>query len=393
MNERLLLGVTGSIAAYKAVVLLRRLEERGFRVPVVLTRAARRFVGRITFESLSSQGVYDDLWARREALSHISLLEDTKLVLVAPATADIMAKAAHGMADDLLSCLLLAAEPARVMFAPAMNAGMWSNPATRKNVRTLREHGARFVEPEWGELACGDKGEGRLADTDCIVLAAERAVRSHPALLRRRVVVTAGRTEEEIDPIRVLTNRSSGRMGTELAKAFFRAGADVTLVAGRLSVPVPGCIETTQVRSAAEMLAALRKLAPQTDVVVMAAAVADFAPAGRSTDKLKQDELNLKLARTPDVIASLQTPGAVRIGFSVETGGDWEKTAAGKLVSKRLDAVVANPAEVIGGERTRAVIIFADGGRREFPSATKEQLAGEVVKAAAELLERRKSGG
>lgn len=391
MNERVLLGVTGSIAAYKSCLVLRRLRERGFRVPVVLTEAAMHFIGRVTFESLTTEGVYDDLWARREALSHISLLEDTGVILVAPATADIIAKAAHGLADDLLSSLILAADPKLLLFAPAMNEGMWNNPATQENIALLKKRGAGFVEPAEGELACGVVGKGRLAEIEEIVLAAERLVRAHPVLSGRRVVITAGRTEEELDPVRVLTNRSSGRMGVELAKAFARVGADVILIAGQMSVELPFGVQIIRVRSAAGMLSELSLLMPNIDVLLMAAAVADYKPQRASDAKLKDEELTLSFSKTPDILGALPESDTLRIGFSVETGQDWVNAAVEKLSSKRLDAIVANPAQVIGREDTQAVIIHARGERIEVPPTSKEDLAARLVEVAAGLLERKES--
>lgn len=386
MNDRLLLGVTGSIAAYKAPMVLRGLRARGFRVPVALTENAQRFVGRVTFESLTTDGVYDDLWARKESLNHISLLEGTGLILVVPATANIIAKAAQGTADDLLSCLLLAADPEKIMFAPAMNTGMWNNPATRENVAKLKQRGVRFVEPGSGELASGVVGKGRLAEIEEILIAAERAVRSHPALKGKRIVVTAGRTEEELDPVRVITNRSSGRMGIQIARAFTRRGADVTLVAGQLSVPLPYGVDTVQVHGAEEMLAALENR--PMDVLLMAAAVGDFRPDESSNEKIKDEEVSVKLVKTADVLGSLADSGAIRIGFSVETGEDWLSTARNKMEKKRLDVVVANPARIIGEETTQAVIMFSTGKKIEIPQTTKEVLAEKLVEVTVDLLER-----
>jgi phosphopantothenoylcysteine decarboxylase/phosphopantothenate--cysteine ligase len=391
MNERVLLGVTGSIAAYKAPLVLRALRGRSFRVPVVLTEAAQRFIGRVTFESLTTEGVYDNLWARREALTHISLLEGTRLVLLAPATADIIAKATHGLADDLLSSLILAADPKLLLFAPAMNTGMWRNPATQENIATLKGRGAGFVEPGEGELACGVVGKGRLAEIEEIVLAAERLIRAHPALRGKRVVVTAGRTEEELDPVRVITNRSSGRMGVQIAQAFARVGADVTLLAGQMNVPLPCGVQIVRVRSAAQMFEQLTSLMPSTDVLLMAAAVGDYAPKESADYKLKETELTLSLIRTPDILSAFADSSTVRIGFSVETGEDWRAAAVEKLSSKRLDAIVANPAEAIGSEKTQAVIIYADGKRVEVPRTSKEELAERLVEVVADLLEKRKS--
>lgn len=389
MNERVILGVTGSIAAYKAVLLLRALRERGFRVPVVLTEAAERFVGRVTFESLTGEGVYDDLWARRESLSHISLLEGTGLVLVAPASADFLAKAAHGLADDLLSAILLAASPTQVVFAPAMNQGMWLNPATQDNARTLRRRGVRFVEPAEGELACGMRGRGRLAEIEDVVLAVERMLRSHPVIVGKKIVITCGRTEEEIDPVRVLTNRSSGRMGVELARAFLVAGAEVTLVAGEVSVPLPSGCNLLWARSAAEMLSTLRALMPDADALLMAAAVGDYTPVETSDGKLKDNELRLRLVKTPDILAALKDERAVRIGFSVETASSWLEDARAKLVAKGLDAIFANPSEVIGSSETQGTVIYATGETLPMPNMSKKELAERLVLLTAELLAKR----
>ncbi len=389
MKERLLLAVTGSIAAYKAPFILRGLLERGFSVPVVLTQAAQKFVGRVTFESLTSGGVYDDLWAPRQSLAHISLLERTKLVLVAPATANIIAKAAHGLADDLLSSLLLAADPGILLFAPAMNDGMWRNPATEENVSTLKARGARFVEPAEGELACGSVGKGRLADIDLILLEAERIVRADPALRGRKVIVTAGRTEEAVDPVRVLTNRSSGRMGTAIALAFARAGADVTLVTGEVSVPPPQGVRLVSAPSSSLMLESLSSLMPSADILVMVAAVADYAPAEQASAKLKERTLTLELQKTRDILSSLAGFPAVKIGFSVETGSDWAASASKKLEAKKLDAIVANPSSSIGSEKTQAVILFPSDEAVEIEPSEKAALAERIVEVARELLERK----
>lgn len=393
MNERLLLGVTGSIAAYKAPFILRRLRERGFRVPVVLTEAAQHFIGRVTFESLTTDGVYDNLWARREALSHISLLEGTRLVLIAPATADIIAKTAHGLADDLLSSLILAADPKLLLFAPAMNTGMWRNPTTQENIATLKGRGAGFVEPGEGELACGIVGKGRLAEIEEIVLAAERLVRTHPILGGKTVVITCGRTEEELDPVRVITNRSSGRMGAELARAFARARADVTLLAGQVSVPLPCGVQIIRVNSAAQMLEQLTSLMPTADVLLMAAAIADYKPHQPPGYKIKDRELTLTLSKTPDILSAFADSSTVRIGFSVEAAEDWRAAALEKLTLKKLDAIVANPAEVIGREQTEAVIIYSGGEEIEVPRTSKEELAERLVEVTAELMQRKESRG
>jgi len=389
VNERILLGVTGSIACYKAPFILRGLNRLGFRVPVVMTRAAKRFVGSLTFQALTNEGVYDTLWAKRQALSHITLLDGTSLVLVAPATANIIAKAAAGVADDLLSSLLLASDPARILFAPAMNEGMWNNPVTQDNVDKLRKRGSGFVEPASGDLACGISGKGRLAGIEDILLGVERGVRIDPILSGKRIVITCGSTEEELDPVRVVTNRSSGLMGMNLARSFSRIGADVTLVAGSLSAPLPPGINVIRAFSSTAMLDELKKVTADADALIMAAAIADYAPIESRTEKLKDDELTLKLRKTPDILASLETPGTVRIGFSVETGKDWTATAADKLKKKKLDAVVANPAWVIAQDSTEAVIHFSSGKQLISQPISKEMLAEKLVEVTRELIKER----
>ncbi len=393
MNERILLGVTGSIAAYKAPFILRRLNQRGFRVPVVLTESALRFIGRVTFEALTKYGVYDNLWARRQALSHISLLEDTKLILLAPATANIIAKCANGLADDLLSSLLLAANPELVVIAPAMNTGMWNNPATQANISLLKQRGVQFIEPSSGELACGVVGKGRLVNIEELILNVEGMVRACPLISGKKVLVTAGRTEEELDPVRVLTNRSSGRMGVEIARAFARAGACVTLLAGQISVPLPEGIHTIRTYSAEQMLNQLKMIMSETDILIMAAAIADYRLQLPADDKIKDSSFSLNLTKTPDILSALSNFSAIRIGFSVETSSNWESLALKKLSSKKLNAIVANPADVIDSKETRAVIFYSNGKKLEIPQSSKKELALKLVQVTAELLEEREVNG
>ncbi|MBD3286267.1 bifunctional phosphopantothenoylcysteine decarboxylase/phosphopantothenate--cysteine ligase CoaBC [candidate division WOR-3 bacterium] len=389
MNEKIILGVTGSIACYKAPFVLRELVRRGFRVPVVMTRSATRFVGRVTFDALTDEGVYDSLWSRRETLSHVALLDGTSAILVAPATANIIAKAAAGIADDLLSSLLLAADPGSIIYAPAMNKGMWNNPATRGNVGKLRKRGSGFVEPASGELASGAIGKGRLAEIDEIALAAERAVRMDRILADKKIVITCGRTEEEIDPVRVITNRSSGLMGISLARAFSRLGADVRLIAGRVNVTLPSGVKVQSAFSASAMLDELGKQMPEADALIMAAAIADYSPLDYSEEKIKEDELTLKLKKTPDILTSLNSRRPVRIGFSVEAGEDWTRTAERKLADKSLDVIVANPARVIAAEETQAAIIFASGRRIISRAMTKDMLSRKLVEITRNLIQER----
>src|SRR3954465_1515550 len=352
------LGVTGGIGAYKSVEVARGLQKRGHAVVAIMTRSARKFVGEVTFEAITRRAVITDQYARgaNANIEHIALATDISLLLIAPATANIIGKLAHGIADDFLTSLYLATR-APVLLAPAMNTNMLEHAAVQANLATLASRGVRFVDPGEGFLACGWIGKGRLAEPEAIVEAAERVLRapglsgadSKGSLLGRRIVVSAGPTYEDIDPVRYIGNRSSGRMGYAIAAEASRRGAHVVLVSGPTKLDPPAGVQLERVRSAVEMSRAVRQHAADADAVVMAAAVADYMPEqGSAPAKIaKQDgPMTLSLVRTPDILAELgRTRGSqqrpVLVGFAAETG-DPRPRARQKLAAKHVDLIVAN---------------------------------------------------
>ena len=369
------LGVSGGIGAYKAVEVARGLQQRGHDVAAVMTANAQRFVGPLTFEAITKRRVATDQFAPgvNADIDHIALASEAELLLVAPATANVIGKFAGGIADDFLSSLYLATT-APVLLAPAMNTNMLAHPAVQANLRTLAEQGVRFIDPGEGYLACGWVGKGRLAEPAVIVEAAEIALRGRGAWAGRALLVTAGPTCEDLDPVRFLANRSTGRMGYAVAAEAAARGARVLLVTGPTALAPPAGVEVTAVRSAAEMHAAVMRLTADgtVDAVVMAAAVADYTPAGGASDaKLKKtdDDLELALRRTPDILADL---GARRgsgttpllVGFAAETE-DTVAHAREKLTAKRADLIVANdvtaPGAGFGGETNAAHLVSTDG--------------------------------
>jgi phosphopantothenoylcysteine decarboxylase/phosphopantothenate--cysteine ligase len=410
---RVLLGITGGIAAYKSLELARLFRKAGCDVVAVMTEAARKFVGPESFRALTGNPVATELFPRerprptgptgrtrptsRSGIGHIDLATSADLVVVAPATANIIGKLASGIADDLLSTVLLAIPAAtvkagRVIFAPAMNTNMWQNPAVGANVSRLSRAGYRFVSPGSGELACGTTGPGRMAEPAVIFDSCRSALAPRPSSLVPRlasgvrVLITAGRTEESIDPVRVITNRSSGRMGIELARAFQDAGADVTLIAGELSVPAPAGIRLVRSSSTESMLKAVLAELPGADALVMCAAVADYRPARVSRAKAHDGALTLDLVRTPDILkeVSRRRHRAVVIGFSLD---DDPARARAKLADKKLDLVVANPFRTVGSDRVAARLIFRGGRTRALKPMRKEDFARLLVSETAGLLE------
>ncbi len=386
------LGVTGCIGAYKACEVLRELRRREVDVHVVMTESATRFVSAMTFEALSQHAVFADQFALGGDgdIRHISLADDADLLLVAPATANILGKFARGIADDALSTLYTATK-APVLVAPAMNVNMFEHPAVVENLETLRARGVGIVEPGSGYLACGWLGKGRLAEVEEIVEAAMRALRPRRDLEGRRVLVSAGPTIEDIDPVRYISNRSSGRMGYAIAAAAEARGAEVTLVSGPVELPPPAGVTVVAVRSAKEMSAAVKLHADQADVVVMAAAVADYRPARLAPEKLKKQEgsMTLDLERTEDVLASLgRRAGRTLVGFAAET----EKLrdyARRKLEKKGLDLIVANDVSRqdagFGSDRNAALIIDASGAETDVPLVSKRELAECIWDRVVEL--------
>jgi phosphopantothenoylcysteine decarboxylase/phosphopantothenate--cysteine ligase len=396
-SRHIVLGVTGGIAAYKAADLVRRLRAAGAEVRVVMTRGAQAFVTPLTFQALSGEPVHTELLdaAAEAGMGHIELARWADLVLVAPATADFIARLAHGLADDLLTTVCLASA-APLVLAPAMNQQMWANAAVQANCAIVRERGVRLVGPETGSQACGDIGPGRMSEPADLVMALFPAA-PFPAtmavLTGRHVVVTAGPTYEDIDPVRFIGNRSSGRMGFAVAAAAAEAGARVSLVAGPVRLETPPGVERTDVRSAVEMRDAAVALARGADVFIGVAAVADYAPLQRAGQKIKKgaERLTLELASTPDVLAEVaRLPDRpFTVGFAAETE-NLKEHALEKLSRKRLDMIAANRVGVEGGgfesERNEILLLSADG-ERNLGSGSKLELARLLIGAVAARLQ------
>jgi len=394
-GRRVILGVTGGIACYKSVTLARLLTQAGAVVDVILSRAAREFVGAITFEAVTGRPVAPDILDAGDALAHIRLAKEADLVLVAPATADLLARAALGRADDQLTAVLLATR-APVLIAPAMNDGMWSHPLVRQNAQVLRGIGYTVLDPAVGPLAFGEGvGPGRMPEPEVIQAHAARLLDTSTALSGRQVIVTAGPTREALDPVRYVTNHSTGRMGVAIAAAAWRRGADVTLVHGPLEVALPVGVTSVRVNSTAEMRDAVATALPTAHVLVMAAAPADFRAASVSTQKIKKGDVSpvIALEHTVDILAStraLRPPGMVVMGFALETT-NVEAQAREKMQRKGLDVIVANDATEDGAgfgvDTNRVVILDARGGRDTPPLMSKVDLADllmdHVVRALA----------
>jgi phosphopantothenoylcysteine decarboxylase/phosphopantothenate--cysteine ligase len=385
--------VSGGIAAYKAAELASTLVQSGSLVQVVMTDGATRFVQPLTLEGLTHQRVFIGVFDGWDdgSTGHVQLAAEADLLLIAPATANTMARLAHGLVDDMLSAVALATQ-APIVIAPAMEHHMWNHPATQANVALLRERGVSFVGPAEGRLASGAMGQGRLAPLNSLLAAARVALGNAGPLAGKRVVVTAGGTQEAIDPVRYIGNRSSGRMGVSLAQAATEAGAEVHLIATR-SVD-PAWLDSTVeiVESARDLQQAVERAVDNADVLIMAAAVADFRPATVGTQKIKkqqgQETLELLLVRNPDIIADIDRPGLMKVGFAAETESLLEN-AQHKLASKGLAMIVANEAvATIGSERSVATLITRDGEPRELPEAAKEVVAREIVQEIARLLQK-----
>jgi phosphopantothenoylcysteine decarboxylase/phosphopantothenate--cysteine ligase len=381
------LGVTGCIGAYKACEVLRELQRRGVDVHVVMTAAATRFVSPMTFEALSRHEVFHDQWAlgANGEIRHISLADDAELLLVAPATANSLGKFARGIADDALSTLYLATR-APVLVAPAMNVNMFDHPAVQENLATLRARGVGVVEPGEGYLACGWLGKGRLAEAPEIVEAALARLARRSELAGETVLVTAGPTVEDMDPVRYVSNRSTGAMGYRLAEAARDRGARVVLVSGPTALETPHGVTFVAVRSAEEMHKAVAAHVGVASVVVAAAAVSDYRPAQASPSKIKKTDgpMDLELVRTPDILKGLGEAKGARllVGFAAETD-DLVGNARRKLEAKNLDLIVANdvtaPGAGFGGPTNAVVLLRRDGQRRDVPLASKREVAEAVL--------------
>ncbi|TMQ47822.1 MAG: bifunctional phosphopantothenoylcysteine decarboxylase/phosphopantothenate--cysteine ligase CoaBC [Candidatus Eisenbacteria bacterium] len=403
-------GVSGGIAAYKACELVRWLKARGSAVIVVMTRGAAEFVTPLTFQTLSGNPVVHDLWgdqspgfdlpqgaARKVGgkVGHVDVAEAADVLVIAPATANLIARLVHGEAPDALTSVALASRSPLIV-CPAMDVEMWRNPVTQANVRTLRARGAIVVGPESGPLASGLEGPGRLADIETIGQAVEEALVRRASLEGVRVLVGAGRTEEPIDPVRVLTNRSSGKMGFALAEGARDRGAEVTLVAGPASIDPPERVKRVGVATAAEMEKAMVEASRSAEVVLMAAAVADFRPRRVSTRKVKRDgSLELELEPNPDILArlaSMRRKGQVLIGFALETEQGLRRARA-KLQEKGVDLIVLNaPGEAIGSDTNRVTLVEARTARR-LPVLSKREVAEEILDRALELRAARGGAG
>ncbi|MDQ0193166.1 bifunctional phosphopantothenoylcysteine decarboxylase/phosphopantothenate--cysteine ligase CoaBC [Paenibacillus wynnii] len=398
-GKTIILGITGGIAAYKAASLCSKLVQKGAEVHVIMTASAKEFITELTLQSLSKQRVYSDTFQERDpsSISHIDLADSADLVLVAPATANIIAKMAHGLADDMLSTTLLATT-APVMVAPAMNVHMYQHPAVIHNMNILADRGVHFIEPGEGLLACGYVGKGRLEEPEAIVSCIEtffrqqQSVQSGP-LAGKKVVVTAGGTIERIDPVRYISNDSSGKMGFAIASAARAMGADVTLVAARTDDKPPHDIKVVKVQSAEDMLEAVYSLWEDCDILIKAAAVSDYRPEQSMQTKIKKsgDSMTLELIKTTDILETLgkHKGNQFLIGFAAETG-NLESYARDKLVRKNCDLIVANDVSVAGagfGVDTNIVSIFdRDGLVISLPQLSKDEVARQLLALAAERI-------
>jgi phosphopantothenoylcysteine decarboxylase/phosphopantothenate--cysteine ligase len=390
------LGVSGGIAAYKAAEIVRLLQERGIRVQVIMTQAAQEFIRPLTFAALSGEKVITDMFAAGDAepnidsaVEHIAVAQAIDALLVAPATADVLAKFAHGIATDFLTTLYLATT-APVVVAPAMNVNMWNHTATQANLEALRKRGVRVVEPGSGYLACGMTGPGRLAENETIVAAVMEALGASQELAGETVLITAGPTREKIDPVRYLTNRSSGRMGYALAEAALRRGARVLLVSGPTAITAPEGAEITHVESAEEMRQAVLKLLPQATIVIKTAAVSDYRPKASAAHKIKRGgPMTIELEPTADILAEVARlkQSQIIVGFAAETQNVLEN-ARKKLASKSLDAIVVNDVsrEGVGFDSDRnAVTIITKDEVVEVPETTKWDVALRVLDQVVRL--------
>ena len=392
-GKRILLGLTGGIAAYKSAELARRLVKGGADVRVAMTEAATRFITPVTLQALTGQPVWTDLWDARvpDNMAHIELSRDRDLIVVAPASADFLAKLAHGLADDLLSTLCVARR-CPLLVAPAMNVEMWQNAATQRNVATLREDGIVFAGPAAGDQACGEVGFGRMLEPADIAQEID-ALLGAKVLAGRRVLITAGPTEEPIDPVRVITNASSGKMGYALARAAHEAGADVTLVSGPVSLATPSGVARVDVRTAQQMFDAVKQAAAGSDVFISVAAVADYKVKTPSASKIKKANgkpVTLELVENPDILAYVagMKDAPFCVGFAAESE-DLEKNAIEKRAKKKVPVIAANLATRAIGADENAIRLYDARGGHDLGSGPKIELARKLVAYVAEQLPRK----
>ncbi len=393
-GKKVLLGISGSIAAYLACDLARRLIKVGAQVQVIMTEGAKEFITPLTLQTLTGrpviQGLFDEV--KQWDVEHVGAAQWADVFVIAPATANVMAKLARGLADDSLSATFLACTKPKVI-APAMNTAMYENPATRENEALLKKRGCLIVEPQSGLLACGDTGKGKLADTDLILQHIEYALQKEKPLQGIPLLVTAGPTRETIDPVRFISNLSSGRMGYAIAYQAWLLGAEVTLVSGPVDLPPPPLCRIINVQSAAEMAAAVLQAALSAQIIIKAAAVADYTPKTKAQHKIKKQEgeLSLELTRTTDILAALgqqKQPGQVLVGFAAETEGLLEHAKA-KLIKKNADLLAANdltsPGSGFGVATNQLLLLWADGKSRQLALMTKEEAARQLLLAAQEI--------
>ena len=386
-GRRILLGVTGGIASYKTVMLARLLTQAGAEVDVVMTRGALEFVGAITFEAVTGRRTYSEIFGAGNALDHIKLAREAAIFVVAPATADFLARAAHGMADDLLTACLLA-NTSPVLLVPAMNDRMWANVQTQRNVEHLRELGYEVLDPDTGALAVGEGvGPGRMPEPETILAEIARRLEREGSLKGKKIVVTAGATREAIDPVRFISNHSSGRMGVAIAASARRRGAHVTLIAGHLEVPSPSGVQRVDAGSVRDMRDAVRDALNDADVLIMAAAPADFRPVKAADQKIKKTSAlpAIELERAEDILASTidaRRSDALIIGFALETQ-DLLDNAAKKIADKKLDLIVANDATEEGAgfgvDTNRVTLLSKDGSSEDLPLMSKTDLADALL--------------
>ncbi len=393
-GRHVVLGVSGGIASYKSCIVARRLVEGGATVDAVLTQGAAEFVRPLTFEALTGRPVLSSLWERGGALSHVRLGQEADLVLVAPATANLIARLAQGLADDLLTTLLLATT-APILLAPAMNDEMYAHPQTAANIERLRSRGVAIVGPETGALAEGpSERPGRMSEPETILAHALRLVHGRGRLAGRRVVVTAGPTRESIDPVRVVTNRSSGKMGYSLAEAAWARGAEVVLISGPVALVAPTGVQVVKVESTRQLEAAVREELPRADVLIMAAAPADFRPSDPSPQKRARTDgaLAIPMEPTDDILSGtreIRRPGSITVGFALETGDALAKGRA-KLERKALDLIVVNDALEPGAgfevDTNRVALLSRDGSAQILPLRSKRDVADAILDAVESSL-------
>ena len=393
-GKEIVLGVTGGIAAYKSAEIVSRLRHSGANVHVIMTRNATEFIAPLTFQTLSANQVVTDTFEAPEYwnVEHVALAKLADIFVVAPATANILAKMASGIADDMLSTTLLATK-AQILVAPAMNTGMWTAPATQNNVKVLKERGVRMIGPESGMLACGDEGAGRMSEPEMIVEEICRILSRKQDYAGKKVLITAGATRERLDPVRFITNDSSGKMGFAIAEAARDRGAEVTVIRGSVTAEIPAGIRMIQIESARELYDAMMQKAPEQDVIIQAAAVSDYRPAEQKDRKIKKEsgsDLTLILTENPDIakaVGEQKKPGQTLVGFAAETD-DLLKNAKSKLEKKKLDLIVANdvtkPGAGFNVDTNIAVLITSDGSTEE-PLQTKRQLAERILDKVLEI--------